>query len=81
MSTGFAHTVLRARVAAYTKWANTSNPSAATAPARASFLARFERDVDPAGTLPAPERARRAEYARKAYFARLAYLSAKARAR
>lgn len=52
-----------------------------TAPARAAFLARFERDVDPDGTLPEGERRRRAEYAKKAHFARLARLSANARRR
>src|SRR5262245_32896675 len=72
---------LRARLAAHTKWANTSDPSAATAPARAAFLDRFERQVDPDGTLPPEERARRAEHARKAHFARLALRSAQARAR
>jgi hypothetical protein len=40
---------------------------------------RFERDVDPDGTLPLAERARRAEHARKAYFAELARKSVKAR--
>jgi hypothetical protein len=52
-----------------------------TAPARAAFLARFEREVDPDGALPEPERARRAEQARKAYFARLALASARTRRR
>ena len=51
-----------------------------TAPARAAFLARFEREVDPDGALPEEERRRRAEHARKAYFARLARQSALARA-
>jgi len=45
-----------------------------------AFMARFEREVDPDGTL-AEERARRAEAARKAYFAQLAHKSAKARRR
>jgi hypothetical protein len=50
-----------------------------TAPARAAFLARFEREVDPTGSLPADERRRRASHLRAAYFARLARLSALAR--
>ena len=50
-----------------------------TAPARAAFLARFEREVDPGGSLPEEERQRRAEHARKAHFGRLARLSAIAR--
>ena len=43
-----------------------------TQTARQTFLSRFEKQVDPEGTLPPEERARRAEHARKSYFARLA---------
>ncbi len=50
-----------------------------TAPARAAFLASFERAVDPDGVLPADERRRRAAHLRAAHFARLARLSAQAR--
>lgn len=50
-----------------------------TEPARRAFLERFERQVDPDGTLSAAERTRRAEHARKAYFTRLALRSAQAR--
>ena len=50
-----------------------------TAPARAAFLTKFEREVDPEGELSPEERRRRAEHARKAHFARLARLSAEAR--
>jgi hypothetical protein len=77
MSDGRAR--LRAKIAAYSRWALTADPTSATAPARSAFNARFDREVDPDGVLPAAERARRAEYAKKAYMARLAYLSAKAR--
>jgi hypothetical protein len=70
--------VLAARIAAHSKWANT-DPTEGTAAVRAAFLDRFEREVDPDGTLPPAERARRAEHARKAYFTRLALASAKAR--
>lgn len=70
---------LRARLASHTSWANTTDPSARTAPARKAALDRFEREVDPDGTLPPAERTRRAEHARKAYFTRLALASAKAR--
>ncbi len=73
------HARLRAKIAAHTRWALTADPTSATAPARSAFNARFDREVDPDGVLPAAERARRAEYARKAYFTRLAYLSVKAR--
>jgi hypothetical protein len=50
-----------------------------TAPAREAFLAKFEREVDPAGVLSPEERRRRAEHARKAYMARISRLSAIAR--
>lgn len=70
---------LHAQLAAHTSWAATDDPAARTAPARAAFLERFEREVDPGGLLSPPDRARRAEHARKAYFARLALASAKAR--
>ena len=65
----------RARIAAHSKWAVTSDPVAATAPARQAFDARFV-EVDPDGILPTAERARRAESAKSAYFARLALKSA-----
>jgi hypothetical protein len=50
-----------------------------TAPARAAFDARFEREVDPDGVLTPVERAKRAEHARKLHFARMALASVKAR--
>ena len=42
-------------------------------------MAKFEREVDPAGTLPLAERLIRAEHARRAHFARLALKSARSR--
>jgi len=71
---------LRARIGAYALHAR-HDPRETTARARAAFLSRFEREVDPDGSLNSIERARRAEAARKAYFARLAYRSAVARGR
>jgi hypothetical protein len=49
----------------------THDPSEVTRPARAAFLARFEREVDPDSRLEPAERSRRAEYARRAYMLRL----------
>lgn len=72
---------LASQIAAHESWANTSDRTARTAPARAAMLARFEREVDPDGTLPPAERASRAEHKRKAYFQRLALKSARARRR
>lgn len=70
---------LRAQIAANTSWANTTDRTARTAAATAATMARFEAEVDPDGTLPAEERARRAENLRKAHMARLALASAKSR--
>jgi hypothetical protein len=59
------------RIGAHTKWANTIDRTAATAPARAAFEQKFldQADGDP----------KRAASLRAAYFARLALASAKAR--
>lgn len=73
--------VLQSRLAAHSKWANTTDRSGATAPGRAAFESRFEREVDPDGILDPAERARRAESAKAAYFARLALQSAQSRRR
>lgn len=69
------------RIAAHTSWANTSNRTERTAAARAGLLARFEREVDPDGTLSPAERRIRAEHARKAFYLGLAAKSAAARRR
>lgn len=71
--------VLIARLAAHARWATEANPSAATAVARQAALDRFERQVDPEGTLAPADRARMAAHARKAYFTGLALKSAQAR--
>ena len=76
-----AQRALRARIAAHTLWAHMADPAAHTAPARAAFLDRFERQVDPDGTLPVDERTRRAQHARRAYFLALAARSVRTRRR
>ena len=43
-----------------------------TAPARAAFMARFERQVDPYSELPLLERQKRAQYAMREHMTRLA---------
>ena len=73
-----AERALRARMAAYTLHAK-RDARETTAAARAAFLDRFDRMVDPEGALPEAERQRRAAAARKAYFTRLALRSAQAR--
>jgi hypothetical protein len=69
---------LRARLAAHTLHAR-RDARQTTALARAGFLARFEREVDPDGVLDPSERRRRAEHARRAYFTRLALAAVVAR--
>jgi hypothetical protein len=71
---------MRARIAAHAKHGR-GDARAATAKARATFLARFEQEADPERVLPPEERRRRADHLRKAYFTRLALASAKARRR
>jgi hypothetical protein len=60
------------QIAAEISWSRTTDRSARTRPAREAFLRRFEREVDPDGTLPPDERHRRAEHAKRAYMLRLA---------
>jgi len=64
---------------AHDSWSKTEDWSARTTAARKGAERRFELQVDPDGTLPPAERAKRAEQARLAYFKQLAFKSAKAR--
>jgi hypothetical protein len=70
---------LIARIASHASWANTADPSARTAPARAGLDRKFELEVDPDGVLPPDDLARRVAHRRKAHFAQLALKSAQAR--
>jgi hypothetical protein len=70
----------RGRIGAHVSWSRTIDRAARTEPGRKGFMARFEREVDPDGTLPEGERVRRAEHARKAYMQKLALASAAKRA-
>ncbi len=72
---------LQASAAAFDSWAQTSNRTARTAPARAAFDLRFVDLVDPQRELPEAERNLRAEAARRAYYVRLALASSRARSR
>ena len=68
--------VLRARAAAHHLHAQGRTN---TAPGTRAFLDRFEREVDPDGTLDPAERAKRAGHARKAWMTALAFKSSKKR--
>jgi hypothetical protein len=67
--------------AANMRWAYVSDRAAATAPARAASEARFERLVDPDGTLAPEERAKRAANARRAHYQQMALKSVESRRR
>lgn len=69
-----------AQIAANERWARTEDRNAATAPARAGFMKKFELLVDPDGSLEENERSRRAGNALRAHMARLRAESAKKRA-
>jgi hypothetical protein len=71
-----AQRALRSRAAAHALHAQGGTSTTA---GTAAFLARFERQVDPDGSLPAEERARRAEHALKAHMAGLALRASRAR--
>jgi hypothetical protein len=71
---------LRARMGAYRQHA-LHDPRQTTSKARATFLQRFEREVDPTDSLDPEERARRADQARRAYFTGLALKSSCKRAK
>lgn len=75
-----AERVLLGRLGAYTMLSR-NDPHEITKAARAAFVSKFERDVDPDGVLPSEERLRRADMARKAHYIRLALKSAEARRR
>ncbi|MEP7738315.1 hypothetical protein ABKW28_11730 [Nocardioides sp. 31GB23] len=68
-----------AKIAAQTRWANTTDRSAATQAARDGMYRKFEDQVDPERRLPAAERAIRVESARRAHYQRLALRSAQSR--
>jgi hypothetical protein len=70
----------RARIAALTRWSR-EDPTIGTQKALDAFLQRFLTEVDPTGSLPEDERARRAQRARRAHMLTLASRSAKARRR
>jgi hypothetical protein len=71
---------MRAQTAALTRWAYEPDRAKATRPALNGMLAKFERQVDPDGTLPPEERQTRAEALRRAHMRSLALKSSQTRA-
>lgn len=70
---------LTAQIAAHTMWAGVKDRTSRTAAMRAGLFARFEREVDPDGTLDPVERAKRVQNAMTAHYKRMALASAKSR--
>ena len=72
---------LRASIAVHTRWSNTSAADRRRQADRghAALLATFAAQVDPDGTLPPDELAKRVENLRRAHMKKLALASAKAR--
>jgi hypothetical protein len=72
---------LRASAASQSRWAMEPDRRVAMEPAKRGFRARFERQVDPDGTLSPQERAVRTDMAIKAHMASLALKSSRSRQR
>lgn len=73
--------VLRAKLAANTRWANCEDRQAATAPMRAAYADRWDKQVDPELKLDPAERAKRAENAKTAHYIGMALKSSISRAK
>jgi hypothetical protein len=71
---------LQARLAAHVLHARYSAEELLAKAHYEAHVGRYEREVDPDGTLSAEERARRVESAKKAHMTRLALASSRARA-
>lgn len=70
---------LSARIAISERWARTRDRSSATAPARAGLRAKFAREVDPDGTMPADELERGVDHLMRAHMLRMTLAAKKAR--
>jgi hypothetical protein len=72
--------MLAAQVAAYERWARTpqAERTAHGKRGQAGLIARFEREIDPDGTLPPEERARQVDRLYRAHMARVRLARSKA---
>jgi hypothetical protein len=71
---------LIAQIAAAERWGRCDDRSAATLPARKGLRAKFAREVDPEGTLPAAEVERRVDSLMRAHMLRMSLAAKAARA-
>lgn len=74
---------MRARLAAHERWARASEADRAEQVRKMhrGMQDRWEREVDPDGTLPVAERIKRAESAKRAHMTRMAVAARAARKR
>ena len=72
---GTSPRALAGRIGGYARAKRIDDMQAAMTPAWKGQIARYEREVDPDGTLPAEERTRRAKAAQREHMARLALRS------
>jgi hypothetical protein len=73
--------VLVAKIAAAERWGRTRDRTAATAPARAGLRSKYQREVDPDGTLPTEEVTRRVDALMHAHMLRMSLKAAQGRRR
>ncbi|WP_256334844.1 hypothetical protein [Lentzea albidocapillata] len=76
-----AQRTLRAKLGAYTSWANTTNRTARTDAARKAAKNRFRVLADPDGVLPPEMVEERAQALEREHYTRMAFLSARSRQR
>lgn len=74
-----AERTLRAQIAANTRWGRTKDRKAATAAARVGMRTKFEREVDPDGSLDPDERDRRVDSLMRAHMQRMTLAAKRAR--
>jgi hypothetical protein len=74
-----AEAAARGRLGAHTRWAREPDRAAATEAARRGLMSKFEREVDPDGSLSPQERAFRAAHAQQAHMERMSLAAARAR--
>ncbi|MGD8214613.1 hypothetical protein [Aestuariimicrobium sp. Y1814] len=71
--------VMRAQIAASTRWAKEPDRAQATKPARQGLRRKFEREADPEGKLPQAELDYRVDQLMKAHMLRMTLAASKAR--
>lgn len=76
-----AQRAMRMSAAAHQSWANTADRSARARRGYDGLVAKFEREIDPDGTLPPAERAKRVKSRLKRHYAEIQRKSSIARSK